>query len=60
MCFIFVPGHSTTRPLESSPENCSVAPSKESIIDPKRPATPPNMMRGHWGGLAANILRSTA
>lgn len=47
MCFTFGPGRSTTRPLESSPEYCNVAPSKESIIDPKRPATPPNMMIGH-------------
>lgn len=59
MCLIFGSGRSTTRPCESSPENCTVAPSSESIIEPSKPAIPPNKMIGHCGGLEAKMFRST-
>lgn len=55
MCLMFGPGRSTIRPLWSSPEYCKVAPSNESIIDPRRPAIPPNGINGHCGGLAAKM-----
>lgn len=59
MCLTPAVGRSTTRPLESRPENCTVAPSNESIIDPKSPAIPPITIIGHCDGLAANMFRST-
>ena len=37
------------------PENCSVAPSRESTKLPMKPAAAPTMRRGHWGGLALRV-----
>eukprot|EP00967_Tisochrysis_lutea_P035225 scaffold42125_cov31-Tisochrysis_lutea.AAC.1 len=44
--------------LLSNPENCTVAPRRESMKEPTKPARNPSGTSGHWGGMLASGTRS--